>query len=117
VSLNRGGQAAGILDIVKTSYVTLRELVRNTAEVLDRVAAGERVEITRNGQSVAVMTAPDPAELTMKAFVKAGVFPKDWQERQANLKAWLGDNAALPAEPDRPALSELLEEDRESELR
>ena len=99
---------------MQTSYVTVRELVRNTAEVLDRVAAGERIEITRNGQSVAVMTAPDPAELTMKAFVKAGIFPEDWQERQTKLFTRLADRRSRTtlAKSASETLIEMRDEER-----
>ena len=99
---------------VQTSYVTVRELVRNTTEVLARVAAGERIEITRNGEPVAVMTPPDHAEVMMKGLVKAGYFASDWQERQTRLLSRLRDRTSQPATDRRAsdALIEMRDEER-----
>lgn len=39
--------------------LTATELARNLSSVLNRVAAGERIEIVRNGAPVAVIAPPD----------------------------------------------------------
>ncbi len=40
--------------------LTATEAARNFSDVLNRVAAGEEIEIVRNGASVAVIRAPKP---------------------------------------------------------
>lgn len=40
--------------------LTATEAARNFSDVLNRVAAGEDIEIVRNGASVAVIRAPRP---------------------------------------------------------
>lgn len=39
--------------------LTATELARNLSAVLNRVAAGERIEIVRNGMSIAVIAPPE----------------------------------------------------------
>lgn len=72
--------------------VTVRDLSRNTAEVLERVSGGERIEVTRNGKPVAILSPPNPVDVVMSGLVKAGVMPSDWRDEQADLHQWLRDN-------------------------
>lgn len=44
------------------------EVARNFSEVLNRVAAGEEIEIVRNGSPVAVMTPPKLRLLSAERF-------------------------------------------------
>lgn len=93
--------------------ITVRELARNTAQVLARVGGGETIEVTRNGEPVAVLSPPDIEEITIRGLIKAGILPPDWREQQAELKIYLRDNPPLPAEPGERPLSETLIEMRE----
>jgi prevent-host-death family protein len=95
--------------------ITVRELSRHTAQVLERVDAGETIEVTRNGEPVAVLSPPDVEEATVRGLIKAGILPADWRERQAALRQHLLDNPPPPAEPGQRPLSEILIEMREEE--
>lgn len=95
--------------------ITVRELSRHTAHVLERVDAGETIEVTRNGEPVAVLSPPDVEEATVRGLIKAGILPPDWREQQAELRQYLLDNPPLPAEPGQRPLSEVLIEMREEE--
>jgi prevent-host-death family protein len=95
--------------------ITVRELSRHTAQVLDRVDAGETIEVTRNGEPVAVLSPPDVEEATVRGLIKAGILPPDWRDRQARLRQRLRDNPPPPAEPGQRPLSEVLIEMREEE--
>lgn len=99
----------------EVEQITVRELARNTAQVLERVGAGERFEVTRNGEPVAILSPPDIEEITIRGLIKVGILPPDWRQKQAELKRYLRENPPLPAEPgDRP-LSEVLIEMRNEE--
>jgi prevent-host-death family protein len=50
--------------------MTATEASRNFSELLNRVAAGERVEITRSGRAVAVIAPPDEPP-TAKRFLSS----------------------------------------------
>ena len=101
----------------QTVQITVRELSRHTAQVLERVGAGERFEITRNGQPVAVLSPPDIEEVTIRGLIKAGILPPDWRERQASLRQFLRENPPEPTPPGHRPLSEVLIEMREEETR
>lgn len=95
--------------------ITVRELARNTAKVLEQVGGGETIEVTRNGVPVAVLSPPDIEEITVRGLIKAGILPPDWREQQAELRQYLRDNPPLPAEPGQRPLSEVLIEMRDEE--
>jgi prevent-host-death family protein len=95
--------------------ITVRELSRHTAQVLERVDAGETIEVTRNGEPVAVLSPPDVEEATVRGLIKAGILPPDWRERQAALRQQLLDNPPPPADLGQRPLSEILIEMREEE--
>jgi prevent-host-death family protein len=95
--------------------VTIRELSRNTAEVLERVAAGEEIEVTRNGRPVAVLRAPDPVDVKMRELIKAGVITPDLLKRQANLLQDLENKPPRPGDPGMESTTETLVKMRHEE--
>lgn len=99
----------------QTVQITVRELSRHTAQVLERVGAGERFEITRNGQPVAVLSPPDIEEVTIRGLIKAGILPPDWRERQRELFRDLRENPPPPTPLGHRPLSQVLIEMREEE--
>ena len=95
--------------------VTIRELARNTAEVLERVAAGEEIEITKNGRPVALLRAPDPQDVKFRELVRAGIIPADLAKKQEQALARLRASRA-PAKPGQPSGSDIIAEMREERL-
>lgn len=102
---------------IEVTRITARELSRNTAKVLELVAAGTRIEVTRNGEPVAMLSPPDHQEVAVRSLIKAGVLPPDWREQQARLRQYLRENPPEPAEPGQRPLSEILLEMRDEETR
>ncbi|MGP3951140.1 type II toxin-antitoxin system Phd/YefM family antitoxin [Streptomyces sp. 7N604] len=97
-----------------TTRVPIRQLQQHASELVDRVAAGERVEITRNGRLIAVLAPPDPEQRVMEDLVRTGTVDPD----NANQARGLGDWEPLPAKPGKqPRLSEVLHELRAEEDR
>jgi prevent-host-death family protein len=99
----------------EVEQITVRELARNTAQVLERIGTGESIEITRNGEPVAVLSPPDIEESTIRGLVKAGILPPDFRERQEKLRAFLRHHAPAPAEPGQRPLSETVIEMRDED--
>jgi prevent-host-death family protein len=99
-------------DMTDMPQVTIRELARNTAEVLGRVANGEEIEVTRNGRPVAVLRPPDPEDVKLRELVKAGIIPSDLLQRQAKVLNRLRTTRA-PAKPGQKSGSEIISEMRE----
>jgi prevent-host-death family protein len=99
----------------EVASITVRELARHTADVLERVAAGERIEVTRNGEPVAVLIAPDAEEVTVRGLTKVGILPPDWREQQAELFRDLRENPPPPTPLGQRPLSEVLIEMRDEE--
>ena len=95
--------------------ITVRELARNTAKVLARVGGGETLEVTRNGEPVAVLSPPDIEEITIRGLIKAGILPPDWREQQAELRRRLREESIPPTPPGQRPLSEVLIEMRNEE--
>ncbi len=95
--------------------ISYRDLTHKRREVLTRIAHGERLEVTLNGTPVAVISAPDPEDVVMEQLVAEGQAPADWRERQARLRNRLHQQPALPAEPGKPPLSDVLIAMREQE--
>src|SRR5437899_5226512 len=79
--------------------VTIRELARNTAEVMGRVANGEKIEVTRNGRPVAILRPPDPEDVKLRELIKAGIIPPDLLQQQAEFLERLAEDPPPPAEP------------------
>jgi prevent-host-death family protein len=88
--------------------VTIRELARNTAEVMERVANGEEIEVTRNGRPVAVLRPPDPEDVKLRELVKARIIPSDLLQQQAELLRQLEETPPPPTEPGMEPASETL---------
>ena len=91
---------------MSVARVPIRELIHRSREVLQRVEAGERVEITRHGRVVAVMTAPDPDEVVMDELVATRQVRPGWRERQTRLRQtlkMLPARTALPGPPESTA--------------
>ena len=58
---------------VGVARVPIRQLQQNASELIERVARGERVEITRNGKLVAVISPPDPEQQVLEDLVRTGL--------------------------------------------
>lgn len=99
-----------------THRVTARTLARDSARVLDLVAAGQSVEVTRNGQLAAVLSPP-PAEYRQLEHL-AGMGLVDLDKALRVPAARDIDWSALP-DPGVPEgqLSRALEELRAAEER
>jgi prevent-host-death family protein len=67
--------------------VPIRRLQQHASELIARVEAGERVEITRNGRLVAVLTAPDPEEAAWERLVAEGAVDPG-SDRRGALSGW-----------------------------
>jgi prevent-host-death family protein len=100
--------------MAETNQVTTRELARHTTGVLERVAAGETIEVTRNGKPVALITAPDPVDVTTYELVAAGIIPPDLLERQATTLGRVRKSRTPMAKGQKP-LSETIIEMRDEE--
>jgi prevent-host-death family protein len=57
----------------KRRRIPARELSRHTAALLDAVAAGESIEVTRDGVPVAILSPLEPAERDIRAAVAIGL--------------------------------------------
>ncbi|MFI5755239.1 type II toxin-antitoxin system Phd/YefM family antitoxin [Streptomyces sp. NPDC051569] len=55
-----------------TARVPIRQLQQHASELIERVVAGERVEITRNGRLIAVLGPPDPEQRVMEDLIRTG---------------------------------------------
>jgi prevent-host-death family protein len=55
-----------------TTRVPIRQLQQHASELIDRVVAGERVEITRNGRLIAVLGPPPPEQRVMEDLIRTG---------------------------------------------
>jgi prevent-host-death family protein len=67
--------------------VPIRRLQQHASELIALVEAGERVEITRNGRLVAVLSAPDPEEAAWERLVAEGAVDPD-ADRRGGLAGW-----------------------------
>jgi prevent-host-death family protein len=94
-----------------TTRVPVRHLQRHASELLDRVAAGETIEITRNGELVAVIGPPDPKQKVIEELIAEG-FLRPEELKKPGLVGWktLGEPLDVP-------LSQTLLEMREEEDR
>jgi prevent-host-death family protein len=85
--------------------VPIRQLQQHASELIDRVAAGERVEITRNGRLIAMLTPPDPEQRVMEDLIRTGTVDPE----NASAASGLGNWQPLPARPGpAPRLSDVL---------
>jgi prevent-host-death family protein len=70
-----------------TVRVPIRRLQQHASEVIAQVEAGTRVEITRNGVLVAVLTPPDPEDAAWERLVAAGSVDAS-DDRVGGLARW-----------------------------
>ncbi|MGP3971118.1 type II toxin-antitoxin system Phd/YefM family antitoxin [Streptomyces sp. 6N223] len=96
--------------------VTVRDLQRNAAAVLQRIEHGETITVTRRGKTVARIVPPDPAEDAINRAIADGYLdPADLA--RARTAAESARRHPAPTAPDeKPAtqvLAELREEDSE----
>ena len=70
-----------------TVRVPIRRLQQHASEVIAQVEAGARVEITRNGVLVAVLSAPDPEDAAWERLVASGAVDAS-DDRLGGLAAW-----------------------------
>ncbi|GAA3370186.1 hypothetical protein GCM10020367_15810 [Streptomyces sannanensis] len=97
-----------------TTRVPIRQLQQHASELIDRVAAGERVEITRNGRLIAVLAPPDPEQRVLEDLIRTATVDPD----NARSARGLGDWQPLTPRPGAPTrLSEVLLAMREEEDR
>ncbi len=67
--------------------VPIRRLQQHASELIAQVQAGRRVEITRNGRLVAVLSAPDPEQAAWERLVERGAVDPA-QDRLGGLADW-----------------------------
>ncbi|WP_280722235.1 type II toxin-antitoxin system prevent-host-death family antitoxin [Kitasatospora sp. MAA4] len=96
-----------------TSRVPIRQLQQHASELVDRVAAGERIEITRNGRLIAVLSPPDPEQRVLEDLVKDGTIDPENAATARGLADWVPP--AAPAGLASP--SEALQTMRDEEER
>jgi prevent-host-death family protein len=92
-----------------TVRVPIRRLQQHASEVIAQVEAGSRVEITRNGVLVAVLSPPDPEEAAWERLVAAGAVDAA-TDRFGGLAGW-----RTPRGTPSNRLTEALHELREDE--
>jgi prevent-host-death family protein len=98
-----------------TTREPVRQLQQHASELLERVAAGERVEITRNGRLVAVLGPPEPEQRVMEDLVRTETVDPVNAAAARGLADWqppdvTGFSPALPLSEALHAMRE--EEDR-----
>ncbi|MFG2904854.1 type II toxin-antitoxin system Phd/YefM family antitoxin [Kitasatospora sp. NPDC048286] len=71
-----------------TARVPIRQLQQHASELIDRVAAGERVEITRNGRLIAVLAPPDPEQRVLEDLVRDGTIDPENAATARGLADW-----------------------------
>jgi prevent-host-death family protein len=94
-----------------TIRIPVRQLQRHASALLDRVAAGETIEVTRNGMLVAVISPPDPKDQVIEELIAEGFLDPD-ELNKPGLGGWRTPGEALPT-----PLSQTLQELRDEEDR
>jgi prevent-host-death family protein len=85
--------------------IGVRELRQNASRYLDRVKAGETVEVTERGLLIALLTPASPATTARERLIREGkIIPAT--------RPWYLPEPVDPL-PGRPTASEALEEQRE----
>ena len=94
--------------------VGVRELRQNLSVYLDRVKAGQTLQVTERGRPVAQLTPlPERAPDWWEEMIAAG----NIRPAQGSLVEYLREHPPLPpAKPGEPTLSEILQELREERL-
>jgi len=88
--------------------VTVRELRNDTSRLLDRIQDGDSVEVTRNGEVVAVLMPPHPDRQLIDALQRDGVLPPGWQESQGALRRAGALGPSYAADPGSPPAEEVI---------
>jgi prevent-host-death family protein len=84
-----------------TTRVSIGQLQQHASELIDQVAAGDRVEITRNGRLIAVLAPPPPEQRVVEALIHTGTVTPDNAARARGLADW--EPPAPPAELASPS--------------
>jgi prevent-host-death family protein len=71
----------------KRRRVPVRELSRHTAALLDAVAAGESIEVTRDGVPVAILSPVEPAERDIRAAIAIGLLDSSVMDESHGVEA------------------------------
>lgn len=96
--------------------VSARDLRRHLPELLTKASQGERIRITRNGVTTAVLVPPDATAAASEQLVARGWLNEDWQERQRAASAAVLARPPLRAKRSAAASGEILDELREERL-
>ncbi len=96
-----------------TARVPIRQLQQHASELVDRVAAGERIEITRNGRLIAVLSPPHPEQRVLEDLVRDGTIDPENAATARGLSEW----TPPPAAPGLASPTEALRTMREEEDR
>ena len=79
--------------------MTATEAARSFSDVLNRVAAGEEVEVTRNGAPVAMITPPKARRVTAERFRELiASAPRSDEDFASDVQA-LRDRVGAPGDP------------------
>lgn len=71
-----------------TARATIRQLQLHTDELIDRVAAGERIGITRDGRVIAVLAPPHPEQRVLEELVRTGSIDSENAATARGLADW-----------------------------
>jgi prevent-host-death family protein len=91
--------------------VPIRQLQQHASELIDRAEAGERIEITRNGRLVAVLTPPPPEQRVLEDLVRDGTLDPRNVEQARGLGDWEPRERPALARPLSDVLQELRDEE------
>ncbi|MFD8754676.1 type II toxin-antitoxin system Phd/YefM family antitoxin [Kitasatospora sp. NPDC059577] len=95
-----------------TTRVPIRQLQQHASELIDRVAAGERVEITRNGRLIAVLAPPDPEQRVLEDLARDGTLDPENAATARGLSDWALPDIGTRLGSASDALHAMREEDR-----
>lgn len=93
--------------------VTVSELIHRSRRVFDRLQHERRLVITRDGQVVGTLIAPDADEQIMDQWAADGLAASDWRQRQSGLRTWLSQAPVRTAAPGESVGSAAVLADRE----
>ncbi|MFB9369467.1 type II toxin-antitoxin system Phd/YefM family antitoxin [Kitasatospora albolonga] len=96
-----------------TARVPIRQLQQHASELMDRVAAGERIEITRNGRLIAVLSPPDPEQRVLEDLVRDGTVDPENAATATGLAHWEPPVAPEGLASPGSALAAMREEEEE----
>jgi prevent-host-death family protein len=76
--------------------IPLRELAHHTGRYVERVQAGERVPITKNGKLVAVLTSPTDEDRAIERLAEKGLI----DPQHMGAPGWINSFVPAPARSD-----------------